>query len=106
MIDPYLNAEPFIPLPKVRVNGALVPEQLIMLWWIWAGGMALGMLVFLIEQLPGVKAKENNNGRRKIRQYPWTTGRCVHVQPGTKARVATEFARGGRGGRSMLQSRY
>ena len=79
MTDDYLNAEPLIPLPKVRVNGALVPEQLIMLWWMWAGGMALGMLVFFIERFPRGKAKANKNGRHKVVQYAWTTGRHVHV---------------------------
>ena len=47
--EPYLNAEPLIPLPKVRDNEALVPDQLIALWLIWACGITLGTLVFLLE---------------------------------------------------------
>ena len=46
-----MNAEPLIPLPKVRVNEALGPEQLIMLWLIWACGITLGSLAFLLELL-------------------------------------------------------
>ena len=47
--EPYLNAEPLIPLPKVRDNEALGPDQLITLWLIWACGITLGTLAFLLE---------------------------------------------------------
>ena len=48
-MDPYLNAEPLIPVPKVRINEAFTVEQLIMLWLIWASGVTLGTLAFMFE---------------------------------------------------------
>ena len=54
LVDPYLNSEPLIPLPKVRVNEALSPEQLIMLWLIWACGIILGILAFFFELIAKV----------------------------------------------------
>ena len=47
--EPYLNAEPLLTLPKVRDNEALGPDQLVMLWLIWACGVILGTLAFLVE---------------------------------------------------------
>ena len=32
LVDDYMNAEPYIPLPKKSKNKPLVLEQLIMLW--------------------------------------------------------------------------
>ena len=52
-----MNKVPFIPLPKVRVGVALEPVQLIMLWMIWGGGITLGMMAFIFEQIFRFKSK-------------------------------------------------
>ena len=56
IMDPYLNAEPLIPLPKVRINEAFTVEQLIMLWLIWAIGLILGSdnTLFQLEIVQGL----------------------------------------------------
>ena len=53
-----MNAEPLIPLPKVRINEAFSADQLIMLWLIWACGITLGTIVFLFERMTTLKAKD------------------------------------------------
>ena len=59
-----MNAEPLIPLPKVRINEAFGAEQLIMLWLIWASGITLGTLVFLFEWMTIMKVQHIKNDVR------------------------------------------
>ena len=49
LLDDYMDAEPFIPLPKENVNKPLVNVQLMMLWLIWVSGLGAGLLVFIGE---------------------------------------------------------
>ena len=57
LVDDYLNAEPYIPLPKKNKNKPLVLEQLIMLWIICISGLAIGLFVFMCELVAGCFAK-------------------------------------------------
>ena len=59
LVDDYLNAEPYIPLPKKNKNKPLVLEQLIMLWIISISGLAIGLLVFFGELVAGGFAKHS-----------------------------------------------
>ena len=67
ILDPYMNTEAVDQLPKkTSSNEPLYLVQLIMLWLIWASGMMLGTLVFLVELkfgYPG-KAKSINYNTR------------------------------------------
>ena len=56
-----MNAEPLIPLPKQIPNVGLKPVQLSMLLLVWAVGIALGVLSFLVELVIGVKVKQHKN---------------------------------------------
>ena len=48
-LDKYMEAEPYIPLPKENVNQPLVFDQLMMLWIIWVGGLTAGIFAFFVE---------------------------------------------------------
>ena len=63
-----LNAKPFIPLPKQRLNEALKPVQLMMVFLLLAFGIALGILAFMVELMVGVKTKKDKGkkGRGKV----------------------------------------
>ena len=61
ILDDYMNAEPLIPLPKQIPNASLESVQLLMLFLLWAVGMALGILAFLVELAVGLKAKQHKN---------------------------------------------
>ena len=52
-----MNAEPYIPQPKENDNKPLVNVQLMMLWILWASGLAAGLLAFLGELMAGGLAK-------------------------------------------------
>ena len=56
-MDDYMNAEPYIPQPKENDNKPLVNVQLLMLWILWASGLAAGLLAFLGELMAGGLAK-------------------------------------------------
>ena len=45
-----MNKIPLIPLPKQSEDEPLKPIQLVMLWLIWASGILLSLVAFLIEQ--------------------------------------------------------
>ena len=59
IVDSY-DTEPLIPLPKVRSDEALGADQLIMLWLIWACGLALGILAFMFELCTSVSFNNFN----------------------------------------------
>ena len=61
-----MNGEPFIPLPKQRHNEPLTIVQLMMLWLMWACGMAAGIIAFLVELKAGVKEKHKD-----VRKIAW-----------------------------------
>ena len=71
MIVDYLNAEPYIPMPKQNKNKPLVLEQLIMLWIISISGLAIGLFVFFGELLAGSFAKhlKRQTGRTKRQDH-------------------------------------
>ena len=52
-LDKYMEAEPYIPLPKENVNQPLVFDQLMMLWIIWVGGLAAAIFAFFGEFIAG-----------------------------------------------------
>ena len=56
ILDPYMNAEPLIPLPKKKPNESLKPVQLLMLFVVWAFGITLGISAFLAEFWVGAKS--------------------------------------------------
>ena len=72
-----MNAEPLLPLPKVRNNEALHPDQLIMLWLIWACGIVLGTLLFLAE----LTASRSRGGRKVEREESRFRGTKSLVAP-------------------------
>ena len=74
--EPYLNAEALLPLPKVRYNEPLGPDQLIMLWLIWACGIALGTLLFLAE-LTASRSGGRRKGEREGRVRGKEGGACL-----------------------------
>ena len=57
LLDNYLNADPYIPLPKQNDNKPLVFEQLIMLWLISGLTLTAGLFVFFGELIAGGFAK-------------------------------------------------
>ena len=59
-MDTYLNAEPSIPLPKKSPIDGLTFAQLNMLWLMWASGLTLSVLAFLVECMTGSKAHRQN----------------------------------------------
>ena len=52
-MDKYMEAEPYIPLPKENVNQPLVFDQLMMLWIIWVGGLSAAIFAFSGEFIAG-----------------------------------------------------
>lgn len=52
-----MNADPYIPLPKQNENEPLVFEQLIMLWFVWVSGLAVGLIAFFGELVAAKRAK-------------------------------------------------
>ena len=50
-LDKYMEAEPYIPLPKENVNQPLVFDQLMMLWIIWGSGLTAGLFAFVGEHV-------------------------------------------------------
>ena len=56
-LDNYMEAEPYIPLPKKNVNQPLVFEQLMMLWLIWVSGLTAAVFSFFGELTAGSIAK-------------------------------------------------
>ena len=59
ILDDYMNAKPFIPLPKQRHNEGLKSVQLLMLFLILAFGLTLGILAFFVEFSVGPKRKQH-----------------------------------------------
>ena len=57
LVNDYLNADPYIPLPKQNENKPLVFEQLIMLWLISVLTLTAGLFVFFGELIAGGFAK-------------------------------------------------
>ena len=57
------------PLPTLRVNQALKPNQLIVLGISWVLGIAVGCLVFLAELSLGVRARRNRLGKPADSEY-------------------------------------
>ena len=74
-----MNAEPLIPLPKVRVNEALGPDQLITLWLIWACGITLGTLMFLLELTSLVKVRHVRINARQMLLKLDIKAKMVHL---------------------------
>ena len=74
LVDDYMNAEPYIPLPKKNKNKPLVLEQLIMLWIISISGWAIGLLVFFGELVAGGFSKhlKRQAGRQRNRIILWS----------------------------------
>ena len=64
-MDSY-DTEPLIPLPKVRSDEALGADQLIMLWLIWACGLAHGILAFMFELCTSVSFNNFNRNDRNL----------------------------------------
>ena len=74
ILDPYMNREAIAQLPKkTSSNEPLNLVQLIMLWLIWASGMAVGTLAFLVELKFGSlgKARTLNYNMRKGSMVAW-----------------------------------
>ena len=67
-VDKYMEAEPYIPLPKENVNQPLVFDQLMMLWIIWVGGLAAGILAFFGEFIAGCIPKDQKRLTPRIGQ--------------------------------------
>ena len=67
-MDKYMEAEPYIPLPKQRVNQPLVFDQFMMLWIIWVGGLTAGILAFFGEFIAGHIPKDQKKLTTKIGQ--------------------------------------
>ena len=66
--DKYMEAEPYIPLPKENVNQPLVFNQLIMLWIIWVGGLTAGIFAFFGEFIAGRIPKDQKRLTTNLRQ--------------------------------------
>ena len=50
ILDPFMNAQPNIPLERLRgADEALQPVQIIMLFVIWGFGMACALISFIGE---------------------------------------------------------
>ena len=75
----YMNREPLKPLPKQSEEGdPLNFIQLVMLWFIWASGATVGLFVFLLELLSGVRdrhkqRKAERNTQNIRRAWPRLT---------------------------------
>ena len=56
ILDPYMNAQPDLPLKRLRdADEALRPVQLIMLFIVWAFGMSCAIISFVGELRYGVQ---------------------------------------------------
>ena len=53
--SPYIDQEPLETLPKQRKDKPLNLIQLVTLWFVWSSGAMVGLLMFLIELLSGVR---------------------------------------------------
>ena len=75
-LDPYMNRLPLFPLPKQRAaDSSLMMVQLIMLWLLWAVGVTIAVLTFLVELMTGGKVK-----RHKVvlvRKNQWLEAKIV-----------------------------
>ena len=71
ILDPYMNTEAVDQLPKkTSSNEPLYLVQLIMLWLIWASGMAVGTLAFLAEFKFGSHGKKRRVAWAKEENIP------------------------------------
>ena len=74
-LDNYMDAEPYIPQPKENINEPLVFLQLMMLWFIWIGGLTVAIFAFFGEITAGGIAK-------KPKKITWTGQRQDNaIQP-------------------------
>ena len=56
ILDPYMNAQPDLPLKRLRgADEALQPVQLFMLFIIWGFGMSCALISFVGEIRDGVQ---------------------------------------------------
>ena len=62
---PYLNKEPFIPLPIQSNNESLKLIQMVTLWFLWTSGVTIGIFTFLIELWSGGKEKRKKSKTTK-----------------------------------------
>ena len=44
-----MNKIPLIPLPQQSIDEPLKPSQLSMIWFIWAAGIILALIAFMME---------------------------------------------------------
>ena len=79
MMDLYPHS---IPQPKQRIDEALILEQFLTLWLIFAIGLALAITAFLFEIGIGVRAKEHERNMRQntsINEMPSTPREDIAV---------------------------
>ena len=60
-LEPYMTRQRLYPLPRQRETEGLNLIQLVMLWIVWAGGLTIAVLSFLVELVTRGKVERLND---------------------------------------------